>query len=74
MSKDDLIRIDGRVSDATGGGNYQVLLDNGVSITARLSGKMKRFKIRIIVGDKVTVGVSPYDPSHGLITHRQKIT
>ena len=73
MSKDDLVRIEGRVSDATGGGNYQILLENGVNISARLSGKMKRFKIRIIVGDKVTVGVSPYDPSHGLITHRQKV-
>ncbi len=74
MSKDDLIRIEGKVSDATGGGNYQVLLQNGVNISARLCGKMKRFKIRILVGDRVTVGVSPYDPSHGLITHRQKIT
>jgi translation initiation factor IF-1 len=73
LSKDDLIRIDGKVLDATGGGNYQVLLENGAKITARLCGKMKRFKIRIIVGDKVTVGVSPYDPSHGLITHRQKV-
>ncbi len=74
MSKDDLIRIEGKVSDATGGGNYQVLLQNGVNISARLCGKMKRFKIRILVWDRVTVGVSPYDPSHGLITHRQKIT
>ncbi len=73
MSKEDLIRLDGKVSDATGGGNYQILLDNGVTVTARLCGKMKRFKIRIIVGDRVTVGLSPYDPSHGLITHRQKI-
>lgn len=72
MSRDDLIRIDGRVSDTTGGGNYVVVLDNGVSITARLSGKMKKFKIRVLVGDRVTVGVSPYDPTHGLITHRQK--
>jgi translation initiation factor IF-1 len=72
LSKDDLIRIDGRVADATGGGNYVVLFDNGVTVTARLSGKMKKFKIRILVGDRVTVGVSPYDPSHGLITHRQK--
>jgi len=72
LSKDDLIRIEGKVSDATGGGNYQVLLQNGVNISARLCGKMKRFKIRILVGDRVTVGVSPYDPSHGLITHRQK--
>lgn len=73
MSKTDLINVEGRVEDASGGGNYQVLLDNGVKITARLSGRMKRFKIRIIVGDKVTVGLSPYDPSHGLIIHRQKL-
>lgn len=72
MSRDDLIRLEGKVADATGGGNYVVQLDNGVMVTARLSGKMKKFKIRILVGDRVTVGVSPYDPSHGLITHRQK--
>ncbi len=73
MSKDDLIRIEGRVSDSSGGGNYKVLLDNGVVILAKLCGKMKRFKIRVIVGDQVTVGVSPYDASHGLIMHRQKL-
>jgi translation initiation factor IF-1 len=73
LSKADLIRIEGKVSNASGGGNYQVLLQNGVNISARLCGKMKRFKIRILVGDRVTVGVSPYDPSHGLITHRQKV-
>lgn len=73
MSKDDLIRVEGKVSDLTGGGNFSVLLDNGVSVTARLSGKMKKFKIKVLVGDRVTVGVSPYDPTHGLITHRQKI-
>ena len=72
LSRDDLIRLDGKVSDATGGGSYVVLLDNGVTVTARLSGKMKKFKIRVLVGDRVTVSVSPYDPSHGLITHRQK--
>lgn len=73
MSKDDLIRLEGKVTDATGGGNYIVLLDNGVTVSARLSGNMKRFKIKVIVGDRVTVGVSPYDPTHGLITHRSKI-
>lgn len=73
MSRDDLIRVEGKVTDATGGGNYVVVLDNGMTVTARLAGKMKKFKIRILVGDRVTVGVSPYDPTHGLITHRQKI-
>ena len=72
MSAEDLIRIDGRVADATGGGNYTVLLENGAKISARLSGRMKRFKIRILVGDRVTVGVSPYDPTHGLVLHRYK--
>ena len=73
MSKEDLIRLEGLVSDLTGGGNYQIKLDNGVTVSARLSGKMKKFKIKVLVGDRVTVGVSPYDPSHGLITHRQKV-
>jgi translation initiation factor IF-1 len=72
MSKDDLIRLEGKVADLSGGGNYVVLLDNGLTVSARLSGKMKKFRIRVLVGDRVTVGLSPYDPSHGLITHRQK--
>ena len=72
MSRDDLVRLEGRVLEAIGGGGYKIELENGVAITARLSGKMKRFKIRVIVGDRVTVGVSPYDPSHGLIVHRHK--
>lgn len=72
MAKDDLIQLEGKVIDVTGGGNYKIGLENGMEISARLCGKMKRFKIRVIVGDKVTVGVSPYDPTHGLITFRHK--
>lgn len=73
MSKDDLAKLEGTVTDARGGGTYIITLDNGVTLSAKLSGNMKRFKIRVLVGDKVTVGVSPYDPTHGLIIHRQKI-
>lgn len=72
MSRDDLLRFDGLVSDATGGGNYVIRLDNGVTVRARLAGKIKKFKIKVIVGDRVTVALSPYDPTHGLITHRLK--
>lgn len=72
MAKDDLAQIDGKVTDAGAGGLYKVELDNGVSIKAKLCGKMRRFNIRVVVGDKVTVGVSPYDPSHGLIMYRHK--
>ncbi len=73
MSKEDLIRLDGQVTDLSGGGQYVIQLDNGATVMARLSGKMKKFKIKVLVGDRVTVGLSPYDPTHGLITHRQKV-
>lgn len=72
MAKDDLISIDGKVSDLSGGGIYLVTLENGLPVKAKLCGKMKKFKIKVIVGDRVTVGMSPYDSSHGLITHRHK--
>lgn len=72
MSRDDLVRIDGKVTEMSGGGTYVVLLDQGATVTARLCGRMKKFKIKVIVGDRVTVGVSPYDASHGLILHRVK--
>lgn len=72
MAKEDLISIDGKVTDLRGGGSYAIFLDNGHAVSARLCGKMKRFKIRVVVGDRVTVGLSPYDLSAGLILHRHK--
>jgi translation initiation factor IF-1 len=72
LAREDLIHLEGNVVDATGGGNYVIRLDNGTTVMGRLCGKMKRFKIRVIIGDRVTVGVSPYDPTHGLIIHRHK--
>jgi translation initiation factor IF-1 len=73
LSKDDLAKLEGKITEARGGGNYVITLENGITITARLCGKMQRFKIRVIPGDRVTVGVSPYDPTHGLILHRHKV-
>ncbi|MCB0342130.1 MAG: translation initiation factor IF-1 [Pseudobdellovibrionaceae bacterium] len=72
MAKDDLAQLEGKVVDAGAGGLYKVELDNGVAVSAKLCGKMRRFNIRVVVGDRVTVGVSPYDPSHGLIMYRHK--
>lgn len=72
MAKDDLAQLEGRIVDAGAGGIYKVMLDNEVEISAKLCGKMRRFNIRVVVGDKVTVGVSPYDPTHGLIMYRHK--
>lgn len=73
MAKDDLITLNGKVSDLSGGGVYHIALENGVNVTARLCGKMKKFNIKVVVGDSVSVGISPYDPTHGLITQRLKI-
>ena len=72
MAKDDLAQIDGKIIDAAAGGLYMIKLDNGVDIRGKLCGKMRRFNIRVVVGDKVTVGVSHYDPTHGLIMYRHK--
>jgi translation initiation factor IF-1 len=73
VSKDDLIQFQGVVKSSSGGGLYQVLLENGVTVLAKLNGKMKQYKIRVIVGDAVTVSMSPYDPTHGLITQRKRV-
>ena len=72
MAKDDLAQVEGKVIDVLAGGIYKVKLENEVDISAKLCGKMRRFNIRVVVGDKVTVGVSPYDPTHGLIMYRHK--
>ncbi len=72
MAKDDLAQLEGQVVDAAAGGIYKVKLENNIEISAKLCGKMRRFNIRVVVGDRVTVGVSPYDPTHGLIMYRHK--
>ena len=71
MSKKDLVQISGQVEKIIGGGRYRVELENGYTITAQLSGRMRRFHIRVISGDRVQCGVSPYDPTHGFITYRE---
>lgn len=71
MSKEDLARFDGVIVATPGGGHYTVSLPNGKTVTAKLSGKMKQNKIRCIVGDFVTVGMSPYDMNHGIILYRK---
>ena len=54
------------------GGNFRVDVQGGHSVLAQLAGRMRRNRIRVVLGDNVTVAVSPYDPSRGLITFRSK--
>ena len=70
LAREDLIQANGTVEKILGGGRYQITLETGQSVTAELSGRMRRFRIRVIPGDRVQVGLSPYDPSHGSITFR----
>jgi translation initiation factor IF-1 len=73
MARDDLIQVEGIVTDISKGDLYTITLtDNDVQIFARLCGNMRRHRIRVVTGDRVTVGVSPYDVTHGLITFRHR--
>ena len=62
MSKDDLIDMQGTVVAVHSGGLYRVQCDAGHEVLAQLSGRMRRFRIKVVPGDRVTVGVSPVRP------------
>lgn len=70
MAKEDLIEMHGVVNDVLPDTRFRVTLDNGHDLVAYTSGKMKKFRIRILPGDKVTLELSPYDLSKGRITFR----
>jgi translation initiation factor IF-1 len=69
---EDKIRVDGTVVEALPGTKFKVELENGHEIIAYLSGKMRKYYIRVLLGDKVTVEMSPYDMNRGRIVYRHK--
>jgi len=70
MADQDKIKMKGKVTDIYANGAYKVALDNGIEITAHVSGKIRMCKIRILPGDIVEVELSPYDLTRGRITYR----
>ena len=72
MSKEDLIEVEGVVSEALPNAMFRVELDNGHKVLAHISGKIRMHFIRIIPGDRVKVELSPYDLTRGRITFRCK--
>jgi translation initiation factor IF-1 len=72
MSKEDVIEVQGTVSETLPNAMFRVQLDSGHKILAHISGKMRMHFIRILPGDKVTVELSPYDLTRGRITYRFK--
>jgi translation initiation factor IF-1 len=72
MSKEDLIEMDGVVTEIMPNQRYRVELENGMNIQAYTSGKMRRFRIRVVAGDRVQLEMSPYDLSKGRISYRYR--
>lgn len=72
MAKEDVIEVEGIVSDALPNAMFKVKLDNGHEVLAHISGKLRQNYIKILPGDKVTMELSPYDLSRGRITWRGK--
>lgn len=72
MSRDDHVRLEGLVTDVYAGGQFEVKTDAGAVVRAQLCGRMRKNRIRVILGDRVTVALSPYDLTHGMIVFRAK--
>jgi translation initiation factor IF-1 len=72
VAKEDIIEVQGSVTETLPNAMFRVKLDNGHGILAHISGKMRMHFIRILPGDKVTVEMSPYDLTRGRITYRFK--
>lgn len=70
--KEGTIELEGIVSDVLPSAMFRVDLQNGHQLLATTAGKMRRYRIRILAGDHVTVEVSPYDLTRGRITFRHK--
>lgn len=72
MAKEDVIEVEGVITETLPNAMFKVELENGHEILAHVSGKIRMNYIRILPGDKVTVEMSPYDLSRGRITYRFK--
>lgn len=73
MAKEELLTIEGVVDEILPDGRFGVMLDNQCRIIAYTAGKMRRYRIRSIVGDRVHVEMTPYDLSKGRIVYREKL-
>tara|TARA_Y100000996_G_scaffold414862_1_gene407115 strand:+ start:2408 stop:2665 length:258 start_codon:yes stop_codon:yes gene_type:complete len=72
MSKEDAIEFQGVVSELLPNAMFKVKLDNDHEVIAHTSGKMRKNRIRVLAGDRVTVEMTPYDLTKGRITFRSK--
>lgn len=72
MSSEETITLEGKIVDTLPNAMFRVELENGHQVLAYLSGKMRKYYIRVLLGDKVKVEMSPYDLTRGRITYRYR--
>lgn len=72
LAKEELLTIEGYIEDILPDGRFAVLLDNGHKIIAYTAGKMRKFRIRSVVGDRVHLEMTPYDLTKGRIVFRER--
>jgi translation initiation factor IF-1 len=72
MAKEQAIEMGGVVAEVLPNTTFRVVLENGHEVLATMAGKMRRFRIRVLAGDRVTLAMSPYDLTRGRITFRHK--
>ena len=70
MAKQENIELDGTITQALSNAMFRVELENGHEVVAHISGKMRKFYIKLLTGDKVELEMSPYDLTKGRITYR----
>jgi translation initiation factor IF-1 len=70
--KEEKIEFEGEVLEALSNGKYRIALDNGHETLGYLAGKMRRFRIRIMPGDRIKIELSPYDLNRGRIVYRYR--
>ncbi|MDQ6887019.1 MAG: translation initiation factor IF-1 [Gemmatimonadota bacterium] len=72
MSKQDAIELEGVVAEVLPNATFRVVVNEHHEVLTTLAGNMRRFRIRVLAGDRVTIEVSPYDLTRGRITFRHK--
>lgn len=71
MAKEDIIKLEGEIVDVLPNATFRVKLENGATVLSYITGKMRRHEIRILMGDLVTIELSPYDVTRGRIVRRK---
>jgi translation initiation factor IF-1 len=71
MAKEDVLTIEGKVTEVLPNATYRVMIENGNIILAHISGKMRQHNIKVLLGDEVKMEMSPYDLTKGRIVFRK---